>query len=42
MDPHAYLADVLERIPSATNKEVSQLTPAAWAAEKQDQHQAAA
>mgnify|MGYP001160249895 FL=1 len=42
IDPHAYLADVLERIPSATNKEVSQLTPAAWAAEKQDQHQAAA
>ena len=42
IDPHAYLTDILERIPNATNKEVSQLTPAAWAVEKQGKLEVAA
>lgn len=32
IDPHAYLQDVLERLPSMTNHQVPSITPAAWAA----------
>ena len=31
IDPHAYLTDVLERIPDAKNHDIKNLTPAAWA-----------
>lgn len=30
IDPHAYLKDVLERLPSSTNRQVADLLPAAW------------
>ena len=30
-DPHAYLSDILERIPDATTTDIPALTPAAWA-----------
>lgn len=30
VEPHAYLKDVLERLPRTTNKEVAQLTPRRW------------
>ena len=31
INPHEYLTDVLRRLPSATNHQVADLTPAAWA-----------
>jgi hypothetical protein len=31
IDPFAYLRDVLTRLPSMTNREIEQVTPAAWA-----------
>lgn len=31
IDPHAYLKDILERLPTMTNHQVASLTPAAWA-----------
>ena len=31
IDPHAYLKDVLEKLPSATNHTVEELLPANWA-----------
>ena len=31
IDPHAYLRDVLTRLPSMTNWQVKDLTPEAWA-----------
>jgi transposase len=31
IDPHAYLTDVLERLPITTNWNVEELLPAAWA-----------
>jgi transposase len=31
IDPHAYLRDLLTRLPSATNWQVKDLTPTAWA-----------
>lgn len=31
IDPHAYLTDVLERIPDAKNHDIKDLTPEAWA-----------
>jgi hypothetical protein len=30
-DPHAYLRDVLTRLPSMTNRQVKDITPEAWA-----------
>jgi hypothetical protein len=30
VEPHAYLKDVLERLPTATNQTVAQLTPLNW------------
>ena len=32
IDPHAYIKDVLRRLPSITNRELPELLPAAWAA----------
>jgi hypothetical protein len=32
LDPFAYLKDVLTRLPKATNWNIGELTPAAWAA----------
>jgi transposase len=32
IDPHAYLRDVLDRLPSMTNHQIPGITPAAWAA----------
>src|SRR5471032_2031212 len=31
LDPYAYLRDILTRLPTATNWQVNQLTPEAWA-----------
>ena len=31
IDPHAYLRDVLTRLPSLTNQQISEVTPQAWA-----------
>jgi hypothetical protein len=31
IDPHAYLTDVLERIPDAKTSDIKNLTPEAWA-----------
>jgi hypothetical protein len=31
IDPHAYLRDILTRLPTATNWQVQDLTPEAWA-----------
>jgi len=31
LDPHAYLQDVLRRLPSMKHREIEQITPAAWA-----------
>jgi len=31
LDPYAYLRDILIRLPSATNWQVADLTPEAWA-----------
>ena len=30
IEPYAYLKDILQRLPTATNKNVSELTPANW------------
>jgi hypothetical protein len=30
VEPHAYLKDLLERLPTATNKEAAQVTPLTW------------
>jgi hypothetical protein len=30
LDPYGYLKDVLNRLPSMTNKQVPQITPEAW------------
>jgi transposase len=32
VDPHAYLRDVLTRLPHMTNRQVKDITPEAWAA----------
>jgi hypothetical protein len=37
MEPYTYLKDVMERLPTATNQTVAQLTPLAW---KQARHTA--
>ena len=34
LDPEAYLADVIRRLPSTSPTEMHTLTPAAWAAEQ--------
>jgi transposase len=34
INPHEYLRDVLSRLPSATNHQIPELTPAAWAKAK--------
>jgi transposase len=31
LDPHAYLKDVLTRLPNLTNRQIPEVTPAAWA-----------
>ena len=31
MDPYSYLQDVLTRLPDMTNRQVPEVTPAAWA-----------
>ena len=31
IDPHAYLKDVLTRLPTMTNRQIAEITPAAWA-----------
>ena len=31
IDPYAYLRDVLSRLPNMTNRQVPEVTPAAWA-----------
>jgi hypothetical protein len=31
IDPHAYLKDVLTRLPKMTNHQIPEITPAAWA-----------
>ncbi len=33
-EPYEYLRDVLTRLPSMTNKQIAEITPAAWAASK--------
>ena len=35
IDPFAYLRDIFTRLPSATNWQVKDLTPEAWAKEQQ-------
>lgn len=43
IDPHAYLKDVLTRLPNLTNRQIPEVTPAAWAkARLSTQRQAAA
>ena len=42
IDPLAYLRDIFTRLPSATNWQIKDLTPAAWAAGKAGQRQRAA
>ena len=34
IDPHAYLKDVLTRLPTMTNWEIAGITPKAWAESK--------
>ena len=31
IEPHAYLKDVLTRLPTMTNRQIAEITPAAWA-----------
>ena len=31
VDPYAYLRDILTRLPRATNRQIPDLTPQAWA-----------
>ena len=40
LDPHAYLRDVLTRLPSMTNWQIKDITPEAWA--KSPRHAAVA
>ena len=35
IDPHEYLRDVLTRLPTMTNRQIPDITPAAWAASRQ-------
>ncbi len=43
LDPYTYLKDVLTRLPTMTNHQIPEVTPAAWAkARRQLQRQAAA
>lgn len=42
IDPFAYLRDIFSRLPSATNWQVKELTPAAWAKAQRQPSQAAA
>ncbi|MEI9997692.1 MAG: transposase domain-containing protein [Verrucomicrobiota bacterium] len=35
LDPYAYLRDILTRLPMATNWQIKELTPEAWAKEHQ-------
>jgi hypothetical protein len=37
IDPHAYLKDVLTRLPTMTNRQIAEITPAAWAKTKGSQ-----
>ena len=30
IDPYTYLTDLLERLPTTTNQQVTELTPLAW------------
>lgn len=34
IDPHAYIKDVLTRLPTMTNRQIAEITPAAWAKQK--------
>jgi transposase len=42
IDPLAYLRDVLARLPRMTNRQIPEVTPAAWVAAQQPQHSRAA
>jgi transposase len=42
VEPHAYLKDVLERLPTTTNQQVQSLTPANWHKEREAQAKLAA
>ena len=42
IDPYAYLRDVLSRLPTMTNHQLPEVTPAAWAKTKRSSHQQAA
>ena len=42
VEPHAYLKDVLERLPRTTNQQVAQLTPRNWKRARQSQLKQAA
>lgn len=35
INPHAYIRDVLTRLPSMTNHQIAQVTPEAWAKQKE-------
>ncbi len=37
IDPHAYLKDVLTKLPTMTNRQIAEITPAAWAKQKGSQ-----
>jgi hypothetical protein len=37
IDPYAYLKDLLERLPTATNQNVEKLTPLNWKKARQTQ-----
>ncbi len=41
LDPYAYLRDILTRLPHATNRQIDQLTPRAWARQTQPFQRAA-
>jgi len=40
IDPHAYLKDVLTRLPTMTNRQIAEITPAAWAKQNGSQYAA--
>jgi transposase len=42
VEPHAYLKDVLERLPTTTNQQIQSLTPLNWQKERQGQVKLAA
>jgi hypothetical protein len=42
LDPHAYLRDILTRLPHCTNWQIKNLTPQAWAQAQSLQAQVAA